>query len=267
MAEAILADKLGGVIVVAEDPALRCITQPDHAHLSGEVLSLWRTGGVPDHPRRDDLVFAAREHDNGWREADAAPRWNAERERPHDFLSLPRQERIEIWERGACRFAAARPYAALLITRHALNLFRDRRRDEAWSAFVAFLDDLERGLLEESELSEEEVASDYRLIDLADQISLAACGGLQNPVERHGMRIEASGGTVRLEPFPLAGATTFRVACRRIPRRAYRGDADLGGELAAARWESFRPRLSTFGFDRAGGGASEAGITDSSTIR
>ena len=231
------------MIVVPEGSALRCITQPDHAHFAGELLSLWRTGGLPAHPRRDDLIFAAREHDNGWREADAAPRWDAARGRPHDFLTLPREDRIAIWERGTCRFAATRPYAALLITRHALNLFEDRRQEAGWSAFVTFLADLEQSLLEESGVPREELEADYRLIDLTDQISLAACNGWRQPAERYGVRIEPREGAVRVDPFPLAGATTFRVPCRRIPGRAYRGDADLGGELAAARWEELEVRV------------------------
>jgi len=231
------------MIVVPEGPQLRLITQPDHAHFSGELLSLWRTEGLPSHPRRDDLLFAAREHDNGWREADAAPRWDAERGRPHDFLTLPRENRIEIWERGTCRFAGERPYAALLITRHALNLFQNRRTDEEWASFAAFLADLERNLLEETAVPREELEADYRLIDLTDQISLAACNGWREPVERHGVRIEPRDSAVQLAPFPLAGTTSFRIPCRRIPSRAYRGDADLGGELAAARWQELRVRV------------------------
>ncbi len=231
------------MIVLPEGAALRCITQPDHAHFSGELLSLWRGDGMPSHPRRDDLVFAAREHDNGWREADAAPRWDSERGRPHDFISLPRGERIEIWERGTSRYAAARPYAALLITRHALNLFQNRRDEEGWASFVAFLTDLEQSLLEETGAPRDELEADYRFLDLADQISLAACNGWREPVERYGRRIVPGDGGVRLAPFPLAGATTFRVPCRRIPQRPYRGDADLGGELAAARWGELEVRV------------------------
>ncbi|HEV8577995.1 MAG TPA: DUF3891 family protein [Thermoanaerobaculia bacterium] len=235
------------MIVVPEDSSLRFITQPDHAHFSGELLSLWRAGGLAAHPRRDDLIFAAREHDNGWREADAAPRWDADRGRPHDFLTLPREDRIEIWQRGACRFAAERPYAALLITRHAVNLFGSRRREEGWSSFVAFLDDFAHGLLEETGVTRQALEDDYRLIDLADQISLAACSNWQEPVERYGIRIEPRNGEIALDPCPLAGATSFKVPCRRIPRRVYRGDADLGGELAAARWEDLRLRVAERG--------------------
>jgi uncharacterized protein DUF3891 len=249
------------MIVVPEGPSLLLITQPDHAHLSGELLSLWRTDGVPDHPRRDELIFASREHDNGWWEADAAPRWSSERGRPHDFLTLPREERIRIWERGTRRFAAERPYAALLITRHALNLFDNRRGEEDWDPFLDFLIDLEGALLARTAMLREDLEADYRWIDLTDLISLAACSQWQEPVERRGVRIVPGDREVQLDPFPLAGATTFRVPCRRIALRSYRGDADLGGELAAARFEELRLRF----VGAATGTASSSGAWPEST--
>jgi hypothetical protein len=237
------------MIVVPEGATHRLITQPDHAHLAAEILALWRRDGLPGSPRRDDLLFAAREHDNGWREADAAPRWNPEAGRPHDFMTLPRADRIEIWERATCRFATERPYAALLITRHARSLFGGRRGEEGWDGLLGFLADFERGLIEETGAAADELAADYRWLDLTDQISLLACARRREPVARHGFRIaplssgEEGTAVVGLAPFPLAGATTFRVGCRRIPARSYRGDADLGGELAAARWEELTVRL------------------------
>ena len=195
------------MIVVPEGSTLRLVTQPDPAHLSGELLSLWRAGGLP---------------------------------------ALPRQDRIEVWVRGTCRFAAERPYAALLIARHALNLFGGRRGDEGWDPFLDFLEDFERGLREETGAGEEELEADYPLIDLADLISLTACTRGRAPVERHGVRIVPAPGSdveVRLDPFPLAGATTFRVPCRRVPSRPYGCDADFGGELAAARWQEMTVRI------------------------
>lgn len=233
------------MIVVPEGDTLLLVTQPDHAHLAGELLALWRAGDLPDHPRRADLLFAVREHDNGWREADAAPRWDPARGLPHDFMTLPRAERIEVWERGPCRFAAERPYAALLIARHALNLFGDRREEEDWDRLLDFLEDFSAGLLAGTGATREELEADYPFVDLADLVSLTACTRRSEPAVRHGLRIEPrpGDGELRLEPFPLAGTTTFRVPCRRIPRRDYRGDADLGGELATARWEEMSVRI------------------------
>ena len=62
------------MIVVRRGASLVLVTQSDHAHFAAELLSLWRLDGFPDHPRRDDILFAVREHDNGWREEDAVPR-------------------------------------------------------------------------------------------------------------------------------------------------------------------------------------------------
>jgi len=236
------ADAAGG-------SSLRLVTQPDHAHFSGELLGLWRTDGLPDHPRRAEILFAGREHDNGWREADAAPRWNAAGPnggRPHDFISMPRDERIAIWERGTARFAGSHPYAAQLITRHAQTLYRDRRGEPGWEDFFAYLDELESGLFAATGaqgIAEAEVAADYRFVDLADLASLAVCTHRQEPFDRHGVRGFLRAGTLHLDPFPLAGATVFAIPCRRIPNRPYRGDADLGGELAAARWEELQVRV------------------------
>ncbi|HVR95426.1 MAG TPA: DUF3891 family protein [Thermoanaerobaculia bacterium] len=235
------------MIVVESETSFLLITQPDHAHFSGELLGLWWADGIPEHPRRSDLVFAAREHDNGWRETDAAPRWDRERNRPYDFLTTSREERIEIWQRGTARFAGERPYAALLITHHALQLHRDRRDLEGWGDFLEYLEELEQGLIEATGAAPEELAADYRLLDLADLISLAACNQWSQPFGRsfgsQGVRGSFRDGTVFLDPLPLAGATTFQVPCRRIPRRVYSGDADLGGELATARWQEMKVRV------------------------
>lgn len=231
------------MIVATEQDNWLFVTQPDHAAFAAELMSLWRAEGVPDHPRRAELLFAVREHDNGWREADAAPRWNPERGRPHDFLTMPRRDRIEIWERGVARFAGEHPYAALLITRHARRLHRDRRGDEAWQGLLETLDELERGLVEATGATEEEIAADDRLLDRADTLSLAVCNGWTESFERHGVRARVVDGALALDPFPLAGATTFRIPCRRIAVRDYGGDATLGGELVAARWGELKLRV------------------------
>jgi Protein of unknown function (DUF3891) len=232
-------------MIVVDDPETwLLITQPDHAHFSAELLSLFRTGGLPEHSRRTELLFAVREHDNGWRETDAAPRWNSATGRPHDFLTLPREERIDLWQRGTARYAGEHPYAALLITRHALQLHDSRRGQDGWQEFFDYLDELHRSLAEETGAHGEE--PDYRWLDLADLLSLGVCNGCnrwREPFGRYGFQASLEDGTLHLDPFPLAGSTAFRIPCRRIPRRAYRGDADLGGELAAARWGELAVRV------------------------
>jgi Protein of unknown function (DUF3891) len=231
------------MIVHDEGTALLLVTQPDHAHFSGELLSLWRADDLPGSPRRPELLFAAREHDNGWREADAAPLCDPSSGRPVSFIEISREHRIEIWERGTARFAGSHPYAARLIVRHALTLHGDRRNAPEWQSFLDYLDELDRSLAEETSIPDADLAADYRLLDLADLISLAACNRWRDPFERHGVSGRWQDGTVHLDPFPLAGPTAFAISCRRIPNRPYRGDADLGGELAAARWQRCEVRI------------------------
>lgn len=238
------------MIVVPDGDELVVVTQHDHARLAGEVLSLWREDGLPQHPRRGEILFALREHDNGWREADSAPRVDPATGRPHDFASAPPDVRAEVWLRGTGRYAGEQPYSALLVTWHALALHRSHRGEEAWEeALLAPLDERREELLERTGAAAEEVRSDHRFLDLGDALSLAACNRWTEPTERAGRRFAYRPGGANvdgelwIEPFPLAGATTFRVACRSIPHRRYAGDADLGGELAAARWTALRLRV------------------------
>ncbi len=232
------------MIVVPDDGCLHIVTQSDHAHLAGEIASLWRADGLPESPHRADVLFAVREHDNGWRETDSAPWVDPVTGRPHDFRTLPDGPRIELWRRGIERHAGRNAYAALLICRHAEVVSSDRRGDETWDeGLFGLLDELAGDLLDVAETTPEEVEADYRFLALADRISLAACDRWPEPFELAGYRGRLTGETVHLAPFPLAGATTFRVRRRTIPDRPYTDPVDLIGELAAAHWTQVPVRL------------------------
>jgi hypothetical protein len=233
------------VIVVATAGALRLVTQPDHAHFAGELLSLWRRDGLPSHPRRGDLLFAAREHDNGWREADAAPRVDPTTRRPHAFPTLPDEPRRELWLRGAHRFVKQRPWASALIVEHAVRIHHSRRGEPDWAEFLGGLTELRAELMDGTETAERELANDYRFLDLADALSLAACNRWNDPFERRGVRgrFDKEIHTLYIHPFPLAGTTSFQLPARRIAKRRYEGDADLGGALAAATWMDLPVRV------------------------
>jgi hypothetical protein len=229
------------MIVTSTAEGWRCVTQPDHARVSHDILALWRADGLPHHPRRDELLMAVREHDNGWREADAAPRRDPSGQRPRDFMEQSEGARFEIWRRGIDRFRQSRPYVAALILEHALFLHRDRRGTPAWDAFLGTLA-AERRELAAAGLDLAQLEADYRWLHLADLVSLAACAGWEESFERWGLRGRLQGDTLTLAPFPLAGATRFRVACRLLPRGEHASDAALATTLASCRWRDWTLR-------------------------
>jgi hypothetical protein len=232
------------VIVVDEGEELRIVTQPDHARFAAELLSLWRSDGLPDHPRRNQLLFAVREHDNGWREADAAPRIDPTTQRLCDFTDFPETDRLEVWMRGILRFAKSQPYVALLVAEHAESLHHHPR--PGWQELLGQIATLRQEWLDRAGLDHAQVRADYRYLNLADALSLAYCTSRREPLERHSLTALVEGETLRLEPFPLAGATTFQIPARRIANRPYATDSRAASALARARWGRFAARVVPF---------------------
>ena len=235
------------MIIARQTPGtLHITTQTDHAALAAELLSLWRIDSLPENPRRGELLLAAREHDNGWQEADSAP---ARRDdgRPHDFLSIPGDWRRQIWQRGVRRHGEQRPWVSLLIVEHALNLHRRHLDAEPWRALMTEWRELREQLLETAGGDERALTEDYRLLDAVDTLSLAVCAGWGEPGEhagvRYHVRLSEDRAEMLLDPFPLAGATTFPLRRRSIEDRAYARDVELGVELASARWQRFPVRI------------------------
>ena len=236
------------MIVTSLDGELLMVTQNDHAALAAELLSLWRIDGVPQNPRRPALLRAAREHDNGWLEADSAPRRRPDG-RPHDFMSTQGEVRREIWWRGVRRHGDE-PWVAALILEHALSLHRRHRDDEAWRDDLAAWREMRDELLAGSAAGAAELRADYRLLDATDTLSLALCAGWREAGEHAGVRYRArlrgDVADLEIEPFPLAGVTTLRLAVRHIADRPYDSDADLAMTLAQARWRRLPVRVCPF---------------------
>lgn len=249
------------VIIYPLGDRLLVANQIDHAAFSAELMSLWRADGLAENPRRRALIRGTREHDNGWAEADSAPRvrrgGGEDDGRPHDFRSTPPDVRLDLWQTGVRRKADDDPEAWVYVVRHARALHREEGGGDggsetdilrAWRQALDDWKDLENELRERIGLAEVDLASDYRWLALCDLVSLAVCLRWGEPKETLGttMQVEIEDDlavTLHLDPFPLAGKTTFHVPCRIIPDRAYTGDADLAMELATARWQKVRVRV------------------------
>ncbi len=227
------------MIVLRRGASLVLVTQSDHAHLAAELLSLRQIDGFPAHPRREDILFAAREHDNGWREADAVPRLD-EAGLPLDFRQAALPLRQEVWERGIERHTSMRPYAARLIAEHALALHQDRAGPD-WELFrqrlAGLRDELDATLGEDAKSAPE----DYRYLAWADAAALAAVGVW--PEFDLGLgRGQLRAPDLHLDPFPFVGVTTFPLACRELPDRRFGSLLELASTLVESRWSELRLR-------------------------
>lgn len=227
------------MIVVPRGGELLLVTQDDHARLAAQILELRFLGDFREHPRRAEILFAVREHDNGWREADAVPRVDAGG-RPLDFRDGPLALREEVWVRGIERHAASRPYAARLIAEHGMAVHRNRE-GAAWRELLGRLGVLRRALDERLGGDAAAVAADYRFLEWADAVALAAAG-VWTSFESEAGRGQVRDGAICLYPFPFAGPTTFSMACRRVPDRAYSSASDLAETLLDSRWHGVRVR-------------------------
>ena len=127
------------------DNELWLVQQPHHAQVSGFLAAHWggsngfaRPGhfpGATDPARwRDEVVLGIAEHDNGWWETEAMPRFSdrdglpigvaeaASSTEENEFAAW-RTGGFDRWRVGIDRIAGSHPYGALLISLHAYWLY------------------------------------------------------------------------------------------------------------------------------------------------
>jgi hypothetical protein len=234
------------VIIRRESTSLLFIAQQDHAVLSAAIMAEWQLDGFPGHPRRDAILLATREHDNGWLEEDAMTHVDQDGE-PLDFMSVPPTVKQRIWPRAASRVAEWDPYAAALIAQHALALHGQQQTEPAWRPFLSQMERLQAELLTRcGPGAAETLQDDYRFVQAGDQLSLVFCNGWTAPFTRPGGRIQLHGDTLTVSPDPFAGRRIpLRIVARRLPARTFTAGRELRAALDAAPVEWIEGAVST----------------------
>lgn len=196
-------------------------------------MAAWRDEGLAAHPRRDTILRAVRDHDNGWIEEDAATMVDG-RGWPVDFIAAPIEIKHRIWPRAVARIAGRDRYEAALIAQHALTVHAQHRHEGLWTAFFSRMEAARTELL--GGPPDDAFARDYRFVRIGDLLSLVFCNGWTEPHDLPGGgRTILRGATLEVTPDPFAGARVpLRVSARRLPSRAYASAAELRDALAAA---------------------------------
>jgi hypothetical protein len=207
------------------------ITQPDHAQLAATIMERWQANGLPDSSRRAEILLAVKEHDNGWREVDAAPVVDPNSGEILDFMNLPDDERRGVWPRGVQRLAET-PYSAALVAQHAVHIYRRYRDHAAWMPFFIEMESLRDDFLrQEHSATFDELLLDYRFLRIGDLASLTFCNGWSEAPEETGLAVTLDNEHLAISPDPFAGERlSIAINARRLPATRF----GSGGEAAAA---------------------------------
>lgn len=214
------------MIVRSTGPSLHLITQPDHAALARRVMERW----VPLHDaeRRASILLAIEEHDNGWREPDAAPLVDPADGRVYDFIRVPAAVRQGVWPRGVLRLAEDDEWAAALVAHHAVTVYDRYRSDAEWSGFFPQMEELRDRLVTSAAKNAAQLAHDYAFVRIGDLISLIFCTYWDEPQTFDRWTFTRDGDRVLVSPDALAGREVpIAVNARAIAARRYTDDEDL----------------------------------------
>ncbi len=193
-----------------------------------------RCAPLASRPRRDAILHAVREHDNGWTEEDAAPRVHPATGQVVDFINAPPEVRQRVWPRGVNRLSGD-PWAAALVAQHAIVIYDRYHSEPEWAPFFAEIERLRGDMLNASGLSLEELLSDYSFVRLADLISLSFCMGSADELRFDGWRVQLTGTRVVVTPDPFERAEVpIEIRMREIPNKRYESDAALRHALSEA---------------------------------
>jgi hypothetical protein len=222
------------MIVQRRGTSLLLITQPDHAALSASLMRQWRDGGLPAHPRRESILLAVREHDNGWSEVDASPLLDPSSGHPFDFMNAPAAVRRGIWPRGVERLSRD-PWAAALVAQHAIHVYRRYGADTEWDPFFAEMEALRHRYLRAAAPLTLDHLGDYFFVRMGDLLSLTFCNAWSEGPEQPGYTILMQGGRVTVTPDPFAGTELhLSIDARELPAHRFESGSELARVFAAS---------------------------------
>lgn len=239
-------------MLVREEPdgSFLAIGQASHAWLSGQLARAWGNERFAAPEPWEEVCLGAEQHDVGWALWDLEPTLDRRTGRPHTFMSLPLDEKLELWSAAGRRVLSQSRYAALLVSMHGTALYErwppedpdDRRKVERFIAEQrAFQEPLAAGL------DPDEVRRNQKLVFAWDYISLALClnwapaSAKDVPAAMEPTTIAIEPGT--LEPWPFRERRVeLRAEGRRLSGR-FDDASELRAALAQAPVETLRFEL------------------------
>ena len=114
------------MLISRRNGTLTLVTQPDHGRLAGELARYWGNDEFALSPFREEFLFTAAHHDDGWHDIDAVPAWAEQHLRPAHFLELPLPTVAAAFTTAIDAVYEASPLAGALHSMHFTGFYRSR---------------------------------------------------------------------------------------------------------------------------------------------
>lgn len=257
------------MIIQEQGDQLILIRQTDHAVLSGFLARALGNKNFSRPEPFESFCLAAAEHDNGWSEWELFPQIDLKTFLPYNFMSIPTEEHIALYQRGIERVVRADRYAGLLVSMHCAGLYdRTRATIPGFSAKYVksneaqpVSDFLQRLRLQQLRLKvdlradailkeyadEAALQANLQRLEALDRLSLYFCMAPMDDSTIDAVPVNTSGGEadwnlqpagnnfVTLNPYPFQkDPLRISILARRVPKRPYADEAEFRKILAQA---------------------------------
>ena len=257
------------MIIQEQGDQLVLIRQTDHAMLSGHFARALGNKLFSKPEPFESFCLAAAEHDNGWNEWELLPQLDPKTFTPYNFMSIPTEEHIALYQRGIERVVRADRYAGLLVSMHCAGLYdKTRATMPGFSAKYVrsneshlVSDFLQRLRLQQLRLkvdlradpltkdfsTDQILQANLQRLEALDRLSLYFCLAPLDGSTIDGVPINANGqeadwdlrpegkNVVSLKPYPFAkDPLAISILARRVPKRPYTDENEFHKVLAQA---------------------------------
>jgi len=271
------------MIRIETDAVWTLVEHREHARLAGRLAAHWGNAEFAAPEPRADILEAVFHHDDAWAARDSDPRLTREG-RPSAFSEelvgkysafeeIDLADYLAVRGRAAEAVAADNPYAAVIISRHTVDLLTrqadlSRLTESDRALHRDFIDGQRRRQLELIGVAAGRVAADavaperllraFEFLQACDSLSLAVCVRFPRPIalqHRHPRRDGTLSGllcsplgndTYRVEPFPFdTDVLRLEVPCRDVPKGKFGDEAEfrsayLGAPIGRLKFQFLR---------------------------
>jgi hypothetical protein len=236
------------------------ITQHDHAKLSGQVIAYWGNNEFAEPEPFDEVLFAIREHDSGWKEWDSLPKINPETGYPANFVEMSSQDQCGIWSRCYKSHSSTHPYASSLIAFHFSRFNQSNiRKDPNNELAKSLQNDIMRFVAEKLDIDvsnisvkkvPDEIRTNLKLLQIGDIISLTLCNGWRSieitevPLDYSGsettLKMESQDGfNYTIAPYPFCDSSLkFSIKGKKLDRKTFSDDEEFRERLSNSNYET-----------------------------